>query len=329
MSENIINAVSKFRQDEKTLELMAERAFGKKLNSFKYRELAGGLSNAAYLIDADGEKAVLKIAPEKSVTVMAHEENILSTEAEMLRVFSQKINIPAPRLIYYDNSAEVCKSDYFFMTFMEGRPLGTLEEKPSESVIGQCKYEVGVITRKICSIKAPCFGIPAMKNVQFNNNYEFVSKLFSMLYEDIEAKGGNATGIGHKDILGILSRCKDILNEETNPVYIHTDTWDGNIMVKDNKFVGLIDYAAILFGDPLMSHDFHDFSPVPRKEFLEGYGKTVFTHNEIIRITIYKIWQRLGMIAERYYRGYEDKNQFVWVLDEYVKAVDELKLLLK
>lgn len=45
----------------------------------------------------------------------------------MLRIFAERINIPAPKLICYDDSLELCQSEYFFMSFMEGRPLNSFE----------------------------------------------------------------------------------------------------------------------------------------------------------------------------------------------------------
>ena len=53
-------------------------------------------------------------------------------------------------------------------------------------------------------------------------------------------------------------------------------TWDGNLMIKNGKLTGLIDYAAVLWSDPLLSHDFHDFGDTPDPYFLQGYGKTEF-----------------------------------------------------
>lgn len=129
-------------------------------------------------------------------------------------------------------------------------------------------------------------------------------------------------------MLGMLKKCREALDEVTQPVYVHTDTWDGNLMIKDGKLEGIVDYAAILYGDPLMNHDFHDFCEVPDDNFCRGFGKETFTPNEEIRLLIYRIWQRLGMIAERGFRDYEDSNTYVWVLDEYVREVIRLQNIL-
>ena len=57
----------------------------------------------------------------------------------------------------------------------------------------------------------------------------------------------------------------------------------------------------------------------------QGYGKIEFTQNEKIRIQIYRIWQRLGMVVERGYREYEDPHMYDWVLDDFAREVEKLE----
>ena len=81
----------------------------------------------------------------------------------------------------------------------------------------------------------------------------------------------------------------------------------------------------MFWSDPLLSHDFHDFGDDPDPYFLQGYGKTEFTENEKVRIQIYRIWQRLGMVVERGYREYEDPHMYDWVLDDFAREVKKLE----
>lgn len=328
MSE-IVNAVTKFRQSDETLLKMTERAIKKEIRDFSSMEFSGGLCNAVYLVEADGEKIVLKIAPAENSLIMRHERDITITEAEMLHLFNEKLDIPIPKLIYFDESRTICAVPYFFMSFMQGSPLNTLASPPDESYINMIKREIGVITSKISSLTADCFGIPAMPETFTDNNCDFMLILFRMLLDDAKDKSILIPQITHDELLDLVESQKEALNEVQTPYYIHTDTWDGNIMVYDNRFIGLVDFAAIHYGDPLMNHDFHEFSPEPRRDFLEGYGKINFSDNERIRISIYKIWQRLGMIVERGYRGYEDSGLYSWVLGEFSNEVEVLKELIK
>ena len=323
---SIIDAVTKYRPDDATLRQMTAAALKAELSQFSAKELGGGLFSAVYLVEANGQKMVLKIAPSADAPIMRHERDYIVNEANVLKTINEKIEIPAPRMIFFDDSCEICQVPYFFMSFMRGTPLMNMASWPSEEEIYEIKKQVGIITKKICSIQAGSFGIPVMPETFTGNNYDFVAMLFEMLTADAEDKNIGLPYISADDLMELIANQKDILNMAQSPCYIHTDTWPGNLMIEDNRLVGLIDYAAVLFGDPLMSHDFHDFDNL-HKGFLAGYGKVDFTHEEMVRIVVYRIWQRLGMIVERGYRGYEDKDLYAWVLGEFEREVRALEAM--
>lgn len=329
MENKVVNSITKYRQSKDTLHAMTEIALHKPVQNFTAYELAGGMCNAVYLIEADQEKLVLKIAPDESITMMRHEKDILLTEAHMLANFQEKLNIPSPRLIHLDTSCTLCNVPYFFMSYLEGTPLLTIHPRPAEHELTEIKREVGVITRKISSLPADYFGIPAMPDTFTDNNCDFILLLFDMLFQDAFDYDILIPTITREHLLQLIESLRVVLNEVNQPYHVHTDTWDGNLLIKENRLVGMVDFAAILYGDPLMNHDFHDFSQEPREEFLEGYGKKDLSDKEKIRITVYKIWQRLGMIVERGYRQYEDKNQYFWVLDEFTKEIHRLKAMIE
>lgn len=328
MGENIINAVTKNRKSEDSIYEMTKRALSMDtLTDFSVKELAGGLCNAVYLVMANGRKMVLKVASDDSVVVMRHEKDYVPVEARMLKLFQERIDILSPKLIYFDDSFEICDVPYFFMTYLDGKSLMTLDEKerPNDVQLGNIKYQLGEICRAICSIKTEYFGVPAMPETYCDNNCDFMLTIIQMLLEDAKDKKIILPeNISYEDVVAIVEAYRAELEEVKEPCIVHTDTWDGNLLVKDGAFAGLVDYAAMYYGDPLLTHDFHDFSPEPGKDFCAGFGKESFTENEKIRIVIYQLWQRLGMIVECGFRDYEDPNQYSWVHGEFVKSYQRL-----
>jgi len=304
---------------------MAETALGHDVRRFNYRELAGGLCNAVWLVDTEAAPMVLKVASAPGVVTMRHERDYVATEARLLSYIQPRLRLQAPEVVFFDESLTICPVPYFFMTKLEGQSLTTVNPKPDDGQIGAIKRRIGEITRDMCSLRAERFGIPALPATHTASNAEFVLTLFRLLLDDATDKGVAIPGIESDALLDLVSRQRQALDEAKSPCYAHTDTWDGNILVKDGQFTGLVDFAAILWADPLMSHDFHDFSPVPRPEFLAGYGQTEFTEAEWTRIAVYKVWQRLGMIMEIAFRGYADANLYSWVHGEFVKEVENLK----
>ncbi|MCH5324351.1 MAG: aminoglycoside phosphotransferase family protein [Eubacterium sp.] len=325
---DIINSATKFRPTEQMLREMTVRALNCDFTDFFCKELAGGLCNAVYLVQTEKGKLVLKVASPKDVIVMRHERDYVANEAKMLKLFGEKLDIPAPKLIYFDDSETVCPVPYFFMSFIDGVPMNNVNPYPSEQEFNAVKFRVGEICREISSLKAEKFGIPAMPETYTDSNYEFMYTLFKLLFLDISDKNMTVPEVQEQEIMSMLEKCAAPLDEVKQPVHIHTDTWDGNLMIKGGRLEGIIDYAAVLYGDPLMNHDFHDFSPVPNRHFCRGFGKETFAAEEELRMAVYCIWHRLGIIAEVGFRNYDDPNMYSWVFDEYKKSVNKLRDML-
>lgn len=318
-----MDAITKNWIPENKIVQMLEHAIGKNEAIQKINKMSGGFCSAVYYIETDKQKMVLKVASKASVKVMRHETKFIQTEAEMLKLFNECLDIPMPALIAYDDSGTICREPYFFMSYIEGKPLSE-EHSMTEEKRRAEKETMGVITKKICSLRADTFGIPNIPESYCRKNSDFVYLLFDWLLLDAEEENVVIPAITPEKLRLLIKKYSSVLDEATTPRYVHTDTWDGNVMVKDGKVTGLIDYAAVLFGDPLLSHDFHDFSAEPEPDFLKGYGKTEFTHNEKIRIQIYRVWQRLGMVVERKYREYADPHMYDWVLDDFASEIKKL-----
>ena len=318
-----MDAITKNWVSEDKIVQMLEHAVGKNVVIKKIEKMSGGFCSAVYCIETNNEKIVLKIASETSVKVMRHETKYIQTEAKILKLFNEQLNIPMPRLIAFDDSGKICREPYFFMSYIDGNPLCE-ENNITDTQRRNVKETIGFITQKICSLRASTFGIPNIQESYCRKNSDFVYLLFDWLLLDAEEKNIAIPKITPGELRLLIKNYSDVLDEVRMPYYVHTDTWDGNIMVKNGEVTGLIDYAAILFGDPLLSHDFHDFGAAPNPDFLTGFGKTEFTCNEKTRIQIYRVWQRLGMVVERKYREYEDPYMYDWVLDDFALEIEKL-----
>lgn len=318
-----MDAITKNYLPEELLVQMTQAAFPEKLTIRSIEKLSGGFCSAVYGIVAEQGKMVLKVASADGVKMMRHERRYLPVEAEMLSTLKRKTNILMPELLYYDDSRLLCPVPYFLMSHLEGRPLNASKVTPEQ--YSRIREQIGRFTREICELKAEKFGLPQIPESNCDKNADFVLLLFDWLLRDAAEKAIPIPGIAPAELMHLIAACSEALNQVEEPRYIHTDTWDGNVMVKDGELTGLVDYAAILYGDPLMSHDFHDFGDAPNPDFLRGYGQTTFSEAEKLRIQVYRIWQRLGMVVERGYREYSDSGLYGWVLGEFEKEVEMLK----
>lgn len=277
-----MNAVTKYKLSDDTIEKMYRRAFSDS-GELKITALSGGFFSSVYLIENGDNKVVLKVGTKSNVKVMWHETAYIATEAEMLKLIGGKTDIAMPEMLFYDDGGEICDVPYFFMSYIDGKPLNDTEGLTAEQY-GNIKYEVGRLTRQITDIPAQRFGIPNISESFCNRNSDFVILLFEKLLDDLEQKGGKLKGISNSELMKLIGSFKAQLDTADKPCLIHTDTWNGNVMVKNGEFSGIIDFAAILYGDPLMSHDFHDFGEI-NADFLRGYGKTEFQHGRAYSYT--------------------------------------------
>ena len=125
----------------------------------KIVKLSGGFCSAVYLLTGGEEKVVLKVGTDTDVKVMRHEKMYLPVEAEMMKILNENTNILMPRLVFYDDSLTLCDVPYFFMSYIDGSPLMECSDI-SEEERHDIKRQIGLITRKICEMKADTFGIP-------------------------------------------------------------------------------------------------------------------------------------------------------------------------
>lgn len=116
-----MDAVTKNWLTSDTIEEMTYQSFKKPIKITDIKKMSGGFCSAVYLLETTEGKKVLKIASDAEVKVMRYERKYIQTEAEMLKRFNEELDIPMPELISYDDSGQICKVPYLFMSCIEGR----------------------------------------------------------------------------------------------------------------------------------------------------------------------------------------------------------------
>ena len=132
--------------------------------------------------------------------------------------------------------------------------------------------------------------------------------------------------VGGKDILydgqtllDQLEKDKGAFEEVKKASLVHWDMWEGNVFVKDGRVSGIIDWERAMWGEPFMDDRFRMHNR--DKNFLEGFGQTSFTENELKRLRWYDIILYLTMMIEVFYREFEDKGQYFWAREMLEKVV--------
>ncbi|GKU27043.1 phosphotransferase family protein [Clostridium folliculivorans] len=313
---------TKNKQSHKTISNMVKRAF-KGVEALEVIELKEGFFNVAYMVIlSDERQVILKIAPPKDALVMTHEKNIMKTEVEVMKLIKLKTSIPIAEVLYYDNSHELCETDYFFMSKLDGESLNSVREKLDEENIRNINYKTAVLNAEINSIKGNKFGYYGQEDKQ---GFEWSKVFFDMINDTIsDAKVFNIDiGVKPEVIKQLFQRDIKAFEEVKVPKLVHWDLWAGNIFINDGQITGLIDFERCLWADELMEVGFRTHNH--NKEFFSGYGIETLSDIQKLRIKWYDLYLFLVQVLECDYRNYEDYGCYDWAKENICKIVQLLK----
>ena len=126
MTNNKINSYDK----SSTIIKIIENYTGKPQKRINIKKLKGGYKNFVYLIETESDKYVLKITPKNKTSLLTIEKNTLIWEKEILIKF-ESIDIPSPKLLYFDDSCSICESPYILMSYLNGEVYSIVKNKLS------------------------------------------------------------------------------------------------------------------------------------------------------------------------------------------------------
>lgn len=320
MTKNSSSSVKNY-QSESVIKKIYETFFQGNVDNLTISVLSGGLKNAVYLLDDGKKKVVLKIAPKDENKMISADRNILWWEARMLKLMNE-YDIPTPKFIAYDDSGNICQSPYILMSYIEGKNYLEIKETLSSEEIANIEYQLGVISKKICSIKGNEFFLPSQPNKKFNNNFEFVLNLFELLLNDAKSKNMDLGEDSYNIIRNIIYSKKDSLNNISNLCLNHTDIWDGNVIVNEGRVEGIVDFTDLYVCDELMTFYFHTIDGITSENFLRGFDNKVLNTDEKIRIEIYRMYIILKMIVDCELKQY---GRFEWMYENLNSKIDVLQ----
>ena len=314
---------TKYKQNKETLKSMIIRAFpGEQINSIT--ELSEGFFNVAYLINlAENEEVILKIAPRPGSLIMTNEKNIMFSEVHSMQMVAEKSNIPVAKILYYDNSHEICDADYFFMEKLNGKSFSMLMSELDDETIKNINFEVGKYTKILNAIEGNVFGYYGYKEKQGKDWFEvFKAMIIDIIEDGLRLKVDFKQDINL--IYELLEQDREIFNEVITPKFVHWDLWAGNVFVDNGKVSGLIDFERCMWADPLLEVGFRTFCY--NEDFYRGYDMPELKDSEIARKDWYDIYFALIVCLECDYRNYETREMYDWgtgMLNEYLSRRKE------
>lgn len=323
---------------EEEVKKLVEVNFGESVGVSKIEELKGGMFNAIYLIHFMGagrDKMVLKVGVVPGTTLLTYEQDVMPTEVECYRLIQEKTNVPVPEVLAYDFSKKHIKSNYFFMTALEGCALSTVSKKMDAANLDRVKAKLAEYLEQIHRIKGEYYGYfsedPAC---QYRTWKEAFSQMFRQILTDARE---HKVKLPYQRIEAVLEKNARHLEEISAPSLVEYDCHEGNIFVKEGKngyeIEGILDFERAFWGDPLA-----DFPAAfvlaedirKEKAFLDSYLKAgkraAYTEEDAKRYQLYRLYISVIMASETFRYGFVyAKMQGAWAKAQIEKCLKELE----
>ena len=309
--------ITKNRQSRETIINMAQKAFPDKQIT-EIKELTEGMCNVTYDIAfGDGSESILKIAAKDRSGNTSNEVNLMQAEVNAMSLVAGKCSCKVADVQYYDTSNTICDGNYFFMEKLPGDNFFLIRESLSEEEIAGINKEIGKISKELSNIQNPDFGFLG-DEIGYATLFDFVKQILSNLISDAEKRNIDIV-YDKQTFLNQLEKDKSVFAEISQASLVHWDMWEGNVFVKAGHVSGIIDWERALWGEPFMDDRFRMHNR--GQDFLEGFGQTSFSEDELKRMRWYDVILYLTMMIEVFYREFEDKGQYLWAKEMLEKSM--------
>jgi aminoglycoside phosphotransferase (APT) family kinase protein len=298
--------------------------YGSDTSVLEYSILKGGLFNTTYYVktDKDDDGIVVRVGPVNRHLLFEFEKDMMPEEPFFHELY-EKHGIPTSRILKYVPFGEVIDREYIISRYMYTVPMN--DPLLNDTDLGYVYEEAGALTNRIHGITNYKFGWKRKAGWGEYSKWSDFVIAFSKEAADKAEHHGLFTG---DSVMKFRELFKDnfyILDEVKTPYMVHTDLWQGNILLKSCSgrlhIAGIIDLDRTIFGDkywdlvnPWMIND----------SFIKGYREeTPKTENHEKRCSLYKLLN--GFFASYVCLiEYDDAN---WFNREKSNALDILNRL--
>ena len=264
-------------------------------------KLSGGTYNETFRLKNAQHDYVIRIEPKDKSLITYYERNLLKQEMLAHQILNThfsnqelsiqqdfKLNrLPDGRLFSY--SSYIDSIPFSKQVWEEpGKNDHTTIKKIYKQLVPQVKLIHSVISNR--QEKAFGYILDVENGCGHDTWYEHITNIAKRIIREDEI-----TWIDDPEkILSCFEMYQAVFTDVKTPHFIHGDLWAANVLIKDDKLVGLIDLDRAQWGDPLYEFAMGWFD-VP--DFWHYWGEVLninqLTGDELIRLRIYRILMSL------------------------------------
>lgn len=297
--------------------------YGFEVHILKYNILKGGYFNTTYFIKTDQHEKgiVIRVAPVNRHLLFDFEKDMMSAEPYFHNLLEEN-DIPTTKILKYVPRKVVIEREYIISEYLESVPMN--DSHLYNKDINYVYEEVGRLARRMHSITHHKFGWARNSGRgEYDTWAEFVLSFAKEACEKAESHNLFCKEDIEK-FRCVFDHNVDVLNEITTPFMVHTDLWQGNILLKETEerynVAAIIDLDRTIFGDK-----YWDLTNpwIINADFLRGYKADLHeTNHHKIRCNLYKL---LGAFFCTYVTliEYNDEKWFNKEKDSAVKMLSK------
>lgn len=277
--------------------------------------LSGGGFATVWRADLDDDTSVvLKVGPSPDAPLLAYEADMVGAEAGYLRsVRRGEPSVPVPEVLYHGDDAEVIDGSWLVLQHLPGASLAGLRESLPEEQQAAVRHETGRAVARVHRIGGPVFGYPG--SGPGRRRAPTWRAAYLGIIEDLladAARLGQELPLPAGWISEVLGAASEALTAVEQPVLVHFDLWDGNVLAAPDadgrwRLTGLVDGERSLYADPLVDFVspclFGRIEDEPDHPFAVGYAAEAGPEFRLDagarrRILLYRAWLYLLMRVE-------------------------------
>ena len=317
--------------DHKTLKVMIKKAFSSSTTIADVILLRGGQFNTTYLlkINSPNIKIILRIAPSNQDVLFDFERSMMSVEPFINKLLNEN-GVPTPEVLFFDNSHEIIARDYIILEYIDAIALS--DPSVPQEVWPEIMKQLGIMTRKIHSIKSNTFGWPLGEGKIIGNKswYAVLEGFFQEIINKI-IRYNIFPESDMEKIYHVFKTSKNVFDMIKVPSLVHNDLWAPNVLIREEnncwQIAAIIDSDRAMFADP--EYDFILWSN--QQAFFSGYKNSlsdsdasIFRRNfyalvlNLFCAYAYKV--QIGNVQEHENAKERSKQSITKILEGYSKS---------
>jgi aminoglycoside phosphotransferase (APT) family kinase protein len=200
-------------------------------------------------VDPAHRPLVLKVYPDDLHWKMQKEVTVTG-------LIQDRLSVPAPRILFADDSKRLLGLNFILMSKLDGSGLGRLEKTLASEQLGAAYAQIGRLLREFHRIPMEAFGYIGPKGIRtaHSTNHDYLTHQFQRKLKEFAERGGRAELA--QRVAGHVSERAQLLQGCSQAVLCHNDLHAGNLLATIGndgpRLTGVMDFEGALAGDPLM-----------------------------------------------------------------------------